>query len=142
MLPSNHKVSAKSSKTEGSSFLTIANSDKEFITDCKDSEELDAREVKEEAALEEPRGFSGPMKMKPLFQELEEELILKMEKLSALVGEETKIDEKGSLPSFNGGDSVMIFVRDERFIRGTTQKLQPGMYVSGPVPESQLKINS
>ncbi|KAF7140149.1 hypothetical protein RHSIM_Rhsim06G0164300 [Rhododendron simsii] len=73
MVPTNHKVSVKPSKVEGSSFLTIASSEAEFIAGLKESEQVYAMVVKSlvvhgvnEAVI------SVPKQIQPLLEEFEE----------------------------------------------------------------------
>ncbi|KAF7147414.1 hypothetical protein RHSIM_Rhsim03G0207400 [Rhododendron simsii] len=73
MVPTNHKVSVKPSKVEGSSFLTIASSEAEFIAGLKESEQVYTMVVKSlvvhgvnEAVI------SVPKQIQPLLEEFKE----------------------------------------------------------------------
>ncbi|KAF7124667.1 hypothetical protein RHSIM_Rhsim12G0120100 [Rhododendron simsii] len=76
MAPSSRKESVKPPKTEGSSFLTIASSEAEFVTDFKELEQVYAMVVKSLVVEERDKAkipiVPVPEKIQPLLEEFEE----------------------------------------------------------------------
>ncbi|XP_058208081.1 uncharacterized protein LOC131321083 [Rhododendron vialii] len=73
MVPTNHKVSVKPSKVAGSSFLTVASSEVEFVAGLKESKQVYAMVVKSLVVHGKNEAvISVPKQIQPLLEEFEE----------------------------------------------------------------------
>ncbi|KAF7148023.1 hypothetical protein RHSIM_Rhsim03G0232100 [Rhododendron simsii] len=135
MVPTNYKVSVKPSKAEGSSFLTIASSEAEFLAVHSATGKspfslvyvTPPKHVVDLVQFSRGPGVSiAAEAMAKQAQEVQEQVKQRLAETNAKYKRAADKHRREKL--FQEGDSVMVFLRKERFPVGTYNKLKPRKY--------------